>query len=461
MKGNFKLVLGLIFVLAFQLTLALKVSNAQICPAPNPDSRFITGPEFLNNNSWTTEGKILNFLKSSRINSWLQGPKGDGIIEDVDVNRTPINFPEEILKAARDPLGLPGVSPRPINPQLLVAKVQAENGLLLRRKRPSDRDLAKIMNCGSPTTIARQIRCAAETLRAGLNGFDNLAACRIDTPYGVDRITQTKDGVNVKPKNAATGAIFGYTDEAGIQWGGVSDPPIGGTANFCGVWNGRRYVDMGVFASPPTTLTLRPDNPTLTCGDPLGPPDRRNVVLSVSGGTPPYTWTVTWPPGSPGSNTPGTLGACPLSGGEDAVLKPPANKDGAGTAYTTAKCALLTCEVLPGIPGTQLEVTGPMFGCNDNFIGFDSACGCGPTTCAVPGPTTATCANSLGTCIITCGAGTLINPASMPVTGDNRTQDMIKASCNPCVGVMSGAIVKVKDSTKPTAVEVIIPITVR
>jgi len=62
MKRSFKLVLSLVFVLAVQLSFGLKVSHAQTCPPPDPvtrDSRFITGPEFLNNNSWTTAAQIL------------------------------------------------------------------------------------------------------------------------------------------------------------------------------------------------------------------------------------------------------------------------------------------------------------------------------------------------------------------------------------------------------------------
>jgi len=62
MKENFKLVLSLVFVLAVLLTSAVKVTDAQTCPAPDPvtrDSRFISGPEFLNNNSWVTAGQIL------------------------------------------------------------------------------------------------------------------------------------------------------------------------------------------------------------------------------------------------------------------------------------------------------------------------------------------------------------------------------------------------------------------
>lgn len=289
MKKTIKLALGLGSFLAVHLSFALELTDAQTLPTicANPNVRFLTGPEFLTN-PYTNASQIRTKLQG--LGSWLQGDS-KGEILDVDPNRTPINFAQVVFDAARNPTNAPAGQERPINPDLLLAMVQKENRMLVVQTRPSDPVLAQIMNCPlKPTTIVQQVKCAAETLR---NKFDTLAACQETAQqpsWGLNKpFTTTQDGVNVTPANASTGAFFSYEPYAGNPWGGNNDPAAGANANFCLIWHGQRYVKVGLFAKPPTTLTLAPQNPTLTCS---APEAQRNVSLSVSGGTSPYTWSV-------------------------------------------------------------------------------------------------------------------------------------------------------------------------
>lgn len=453
MNGNLKVALSLCFLLAVHLSFALKVSDAQNCPTPNPDSRFLTGPEFLTNR-YTDAGQIR--AKLQQLGSWLAGDDvGDGKIYDVDpINPPRIDFAQLVFDWAKNPTGAPLGQERPINPDLLLATVQNENGLLIKQERPRNDVLTHIMNCRKPSTIRAQIQCAAEALRAGLNGFDVLVAtgavapCRVDTPWGVDRISKTRDGgVSVKPRNAATGAIFVYTNEAGWVWGG-NERQTGGSAEFCRTWYSQRYRDLDMFANPPVDLTMAPTNPTLACG---APDAQRNATLSVAGGTPGfngYTWTPTWP------TTSGTLTVCGKNG-EDVILKPPANTGTTvpGVAYIhVVLSGVNNCTATDGwyIRGGQCDDTLiPGGGTPPCFTTQDPAppCSTSAPMCNVHGST------ACPSCGVQCEA-----PISLGTVCDTRSDSMKAANCNPCVGVMTGATVTVSDNVHPPVTR---PITVQ
>lgn len=444
MEGNFKLVLSFVFVLAVLLTSTVQVSDAQTCPAPNPDSRFLTGPEFLTNR-YTDASQIR--AKLQQLGSWLQGDDvGDGKIRDVDPVGPPrIDFAQVVFDAARNPTNAPPGQERPINPDLLLATVQNENGLLIRKTRPKDNILTHIVNCGKPSTIRGQIQCAAEALRAGLNGYDVLVAtgavtpCNLVTPWGVDRISKTRDGgVSVKPRNAATGAIFVYTNEAGIRWGG-NDPDAGGTAEFCRTWYSQRYRELNMFGNPPVDLTTAPTNPTLTCS---APEAQRNVVFSVAGGTPPYTWAVT----TNITPTNATISACGANG-EDAVLKPPVNNpnvggraywlvahSGVNPSFQTTAVVGLRCDGVTQdtcFASTQNCVNA---GCNTGIGGT-----CGPTICSNdPNDPVPSCGGDLMTY--------MMGHQSSAAAINDRSQTMIQNGCRPCLLEMQGATVTVQDA---------------
>jgi len=231
-----------LILLASLSTLILStVSSA--CGSPNDpkfNDPFITEAEFLNNSSMTLQ-QIRDLLKN--LNSWF---KGDAESKILDVDGQMIDFAKVVFDAAKA---------EAINPQLLLTMAQRENGLLFKGKRQKDSYLKSLMNCGSPTTIAQQTQCAAGSLR---NRFDELKSGRYtpqNPPWNLSKTTKTLDGVNVKPANAATGALFAYDPEAGIQWGG-DDPKIGGNAAFCQLWHGKKLGFAKPCPEPPVPLTI-------------------------------------------------------------------------------------------------------------------------------------------------------------------------------------------------------------
>lgn len=456
MKKNLKLAISLASFLAVHASFALRVGDAQPLPAacrssakpPTPQNNpFLTGPEFLDNGSMSLQN-IRDYLRA--IGSWLQGD-ANGMILDTD--GVMFDFAKTVFDAAADPIMTSGVSKKPINPQVLLLIIEKEQGMLSERTRPArlaDRRLTKLTGCGAPSIMrgpSGQIQCAARTLR---HRFDELAACQNASTLRVWHLgttTQTKDGIMVTPANASTGANFVYDEDAGIEWGGQRE--FGGVARLCKLWHTPVKQGGTGFANPPVSLTLRADNPTLTCSDPLsdslGPPNQRNVTLSVSGGTRPYTWTVTWP-----TSTPGTFQVCPTANGEDAVLKPPANNPKVlGDAYIVLTCTNVADTCPPSAP-VRRAITGPRYACDDSFTTNDGGCGCtsgcGPATgsthsntCADPDPPPF----STGCEPITCSVFKNVSCASMPLTGDLRTDTMKSQGCNPCVGVMTGTKVEV------------------
>jgi len=484
MEKTLNLAISLVALVAVHLSFAVKPSNAQPLPAacPNANARFLTGPEFLDNGSMTLDG-IRNYLRA--IGSWLQGD-ANGMVLDTD--NVMFDFAKAVFDAAADPIALPGVSKMPINPQLLLAMIEKEQTMLFQRKRPirlAPRALTLLTGCGAASTMRGQIQCAARTLR---NRFDELAACG-DTPndpawnlIGLKRQPgipiPSRDGVNVTPTNASTVAHYPYNPLAGKQWGGQTK--YGGVARFCILWHTPDNEGGTGFANPPTSLTLAPEvlNATLTCSDPLVPDPKltnrtvtyRHLILSVSGGTPGpngYTWTPTWP-----TSTEGTLTTCGANG-EDAVLKPPVNKGGftGDTAYLQLVRQGSDCTT----PGGR-NYWKASYDCNDQLLSTPM---CGEVSWSFPcreGPCnnlsgTQQCPNAaLGT---TCSTYTCHEGDSPPsvvmacVVGvgncsgssicDKRTMLMVNNSCNPCVGVMSGASVKVSDGVT----EITRPITVR
>lgn len=447
MKTIPKLAVSLVFLVAVNLGSSLKVSDAQSLPAacPNPDARFLTGPEFLKNESMTLEG-IRQFLRDKK--SWLKGDD-NGMVLDTDGQM--FDFAKAVFDAADYPNKNqnPPVSRKPINAQLLLTMIEKESGMILKRTRPTQIDyidLTLLTGCGNPSIMrgpSGQIQCAARTLR---NRFDELAACQ-DTPqkppWSLQKTTLTRDGINVTPANASTGANFAYNPVAGIRWGGMTQK--GGAARFCILWNATVQQGGFGFANPPTTLTLAPTNPTLTCSDPLGPPDRRNVTLSVSGGTPPYTWAVT----TNITPTNATISACGTNG-EDAVLKPPANNPNVGgRAYwllAHSGASNVSCIVgATAVVGLRCDgvTQDTCFASTQNCVGAGCSTGiggtCGPLICSdgpnCPGPS---CGGDLMTYMMA--------HQSSAAAVDQRTQAMKDLGCKPCTLEMQGATVTVQDA---------------
>ena len=494
LKKNLKLVISLVSLVAVHLAFALKVSEAQSLPAAcasanvtNPQGEpigFLTGPEFLNNGSMTLQD-IRDYLRRGDIKSWYAGD-AQNLIEDTDSTPTNpmfIDFAKLVFDAADDPIRIVGVSKKPINPQLILTMIRKESSTLQLRKRPDISGLACVAGCGCVEgtihTIRSQITCAARTLR---NRFDELAACT-DTPNDPvwnlnkptsDTANKTQDGINVTPSNAATVAHFPYNPVAGVEWGGGGRRKVGGVALFCILWHrdmDKRPGKKG-FANPPPSLTLSSTNPTLTCTDPLVPDPKltsrtvgyRNVTFSVSGGTPPYTWTVT----TNITPTNATISACGANG-EDAVLKPPANPGSgiAGVAYHLAGCSFQFGGDCFNQGGARCQEA--QYGCNDQLRagcgGFTAGCllGCAPQTCDTCKAALAGQGYSFDDVLVTIDgadffSGKPITTGCVPRTnpglnvcadflqrGIGRVIDKRTQSCKPCRLEMQGATVTVTD----------------
>jgi hypothetical protein len=469
-----KLAIGLIGFLIIHSNFGL--SNAQSLPAAcaNANSRFITGPEFLNNSSMTLQ-QIRQYLQD--VNSWLTGT--NGMVLDTDNQY--FDFAQAVFDAAAHPNKgqTPPVSPKPINPQLILTMIQKESSVLFRYTRPvliNDERLTLLTGCGAESNMRSQIQCAARSLR---NRFDDLATCQGTAqkpswnlngeiipglPIPCDPSTKdkncTQDKLAVTPTNASTMAQFAYNPVAGLRWEGQTKK--GGVALFCELWHRDMKKNTGIdFAKPPTNLTPAGANPTLTCGDPLKDAngrDRKNVTLSVVGGTPPYTWS---PP------TKGTLSVCGPNQ-EDAVLTPPPNPGPKvdGNAYS-----LWSFTYANAWPWVHIYQWKDAYGCDDDWrhTSNTETCSCGVLNCPDKSwQSPPQFADSLLFCgdknVTTCSGHSL---PQVQCTGnrliDGKNGQFFKegANCNPCgISMQGGAALTVQDSTGakiPVSITVNVP----
>ena len=213
-------------------------------------------------------------------------------------------------------------------------------------------------------------------------------------------------------------------------------------------------------------MQLTSPNPTLTCGTP-----DPNVSFSATGGWPQYTWTTTKGVVTPGADT------------KSAVLRPPLNSGGFTglvayrrySAHTTTSAAIIDCG--GGVFGSAC--INPFafvkeFGCDDMALpgGGWQQTGCFPfppeDTCPVATKTFPCNVGCNPVCNLippgtTCAATEPQLNACPFAVCDKRTDDMIAARCNPCVGVMTEATVTVRDSHPDPSrrSELSTPVTVR
>jgi hypothetical protein len=124
---------------------------------------------------------------------------------------------------------------REINPQILLAKFQGEQGLLKRDVRSSQRAMANAMGCGDvpapAPTIRAQIECAARKLRLffdqAANGGTTVGGWRVGsqrlTQEGEFGLANPREALPVTPANRAAVALYQYTPYRGYLWGGPTD----------------------------------------------------------------------------------------------------------------------------------------------------------------------------------------------------------------------------------------------
>jgi len=236
-------------ILLASLSTLIPSAVSSACGSPNDP--FITEAEFLNNGSMNLE-KIRGFLQQK--NSWL---KGDGEGKILDVDGQMIDFAQVVFDTAANPTDAPQGQEKPINPQLLLTMVQKESSILLLQTSPTGKNKDKlflIAGCGSPSTIAKQIKCAAKSLRKRCDELKSGQDTPQDPPWNLSKTTLTQDGVYVTPANAATGALFAYNPLVGNEWGGKTKH-YGANYLFCKLW----HKTLG-FAKPcpepPVPLTI-------------------------------------------------------------------------------------------------------------------------------------------------------------------------------------------------------------
>lgn len=132
-----------------------------------------------------------------------------------------------------------------INPQVLLAKLQSENGAIKRSSRPSDIQLRTIMGCGGSgtlqTAIRVQIDCAAQALRTHFDAQQlpdgrTVSGWRVGETKQTQNILSTaanpREGLPVIPATKAVAALYTYTPYRGRIWGGVA----GGNSLFVEVF---------------------------------------------------------------------------------------------------------------------------------------------------------------------------------------------------------------------------------
>lgn len=114
-----------------------------------------------------------------------------------------------------------------INPMMMLARLQAEQGLISKTSRPTDRQLDAALGCDCPDNRAcapehygfdKQISCGARYLRVNFERSRD----REGTYYKMGSSKTTLDGHSVRPSNHATAAFYNYT-----PWRGSSSHQTG------------------------------------------------------------------------------------------------------------------------------------------------------------------------------------------------------------------------------------------
>ncbi len=102
-----------------------------------------------------------------------------------------------------------------INPVMLLARLQAEQGLVSKSDRPSQSKVDKAFGCGCPDGSGcssqyrgfdRQVECAAQTMRKLYDASESGAG-----EWQKARSRSTLDGHSVRPQGHATAAMYAYT----------------------------------------------------------------------------------------------------------------------------------------------------------------------------------------------------------------------------------------------------------
>jgi len=442
---------------------ALLIFGSSAAYADTKNGLCLTEPEFTNVRAMgETDQQRLEAIKDwlDSLPGFFKGRDPDGsnwTFTDVDGN--PTDPAQEISDAA----GLNKISPR-----VLLTTLRKEQPTVFRLNvRPSENILRKLAGCGTSSTARQQIQCMGQKLKEWF--YDQLSQCKA-TPGGwnVDLAKQTGDkpgeekdaagnACSVEPESKAVTALYQYTPWIGDRYGcGRSPDPlyqdgVGGNGLFCAFWGQHGWQ------APPGPLAISQQNPALACDA----NQSRCVSLNASGGTPPYTWSVSNP-----------NAVIQLSGvnNQNIRLKPPPNPGGGvgGIAYAQGGMDRF-CGNTPNLckdggptQGCAASAHARLFGCQDQDLGpaaMSWACGnfwsmhATFQTCFDPSQFSHTrrdtCSMHIGNCngktySQKCeGTGILLFTDIV----DRRSQSMINAGCKPCnLELKDGATVTVTDA---------------
>jgi hypothetical protein len=175
-----------------------------------------------------------------------------------------------------------------INPQLIVAFLQGENGLITMKARPSTVTIQSLLGCGAGglalNTAAQQIQCAADNLSGTFDTLlgggaiqrnDNAPAWQVGVPTLTHNQYQGRmnplEGLPITPANAASATMFIYTPYRGpwtfngVAWGGITQ--FGGVSGKMklwrqlGLWGVEAFYTGGVQANSVQTSAPQENSP--------------------------------------------------------------------------------------------------------------------------------------------------------------------------------------------------------
>jgi hypothetical protein len=193
-----------------------------------------------------------------------------------------------------------------INPLELLVRVQMEQSLIGSATAASSR-LGAAFGCGCPDEASciprfkgfvNQANCAAETLSLSMARARTAEGTR--GGWAIQKSKNSRDGLSITPKNAATAALYTYTPWVGEAGGGKKG--IGGSSLHFAIWN--RFASAVGYTSPrlrgtvavtapparPPESPPAPPNPNPNEPAPANPSDDGAAVGPIHGadaGTPP------------------------------------------------------------------------------------------------------------------------------------------------------------------------------
>jgi hypothetical protein len=201
------------------------VGDATIAFVPIPPS--LQGPDFFDRNNIISDAEFLSStsVTTSQVQTFLE-QKGSWI-KDYRLPDGRLASQAIVEEALRNE----------INPIIIVARLQMEQGLISKKTQPSQHQLDFALGYGCPDTAAcdqqykgfdRQVAQATANLRAYIREIDTNGQTR--SGWAPGRAKDSLDPLSVTPANRATAALYTYTPWVGQGGGGGAG--VGGNYLF-------------------------------------------------------------------------------------------------------------------------------------------------------------------------------------------------------------------------------------